>query len=242
RYVSPDLPRLLAIAVLSVVVLSYAAMTVRQNTLRQSSERLWENTVARYPNSSPGNVNLAVIYIGQGRYEAAQELCLNAVRALPYDYLAISNLALAQVMMGQYDNAIHNYRTALRLRPDLYKARFGMANAYWAKRDYAQAFQAYTSTLRTNPHLENSFYGGLILSRLGYAAWKLGKGPESDAYLARAARLTGTYPAVLQELAGVYTSMGNDVLALKAYQDLLKVTNDGRKQKELQERIQALRP
>lgn len=242
RFVSPDLPRLLAIVLLSVVVLSYAAMTIRQNTVWQSSERLWENTVARYPNSSPGNVNLAVIYIGQGRYEAAQELCLNAIMALPYDYLAISNLALAQMMMGQYDNAIHNYQAALKLRPDLYKARFGLANAYWAKQDYAKAYSSYTSTLKTNPALENSFYGGLLLARLGYAAWKLGKGPESDAYISRAAVVAERFPSVLNHLAGIYTSMGNVDKALKSYQDLLRVTKDDREITVLQGRITALRP
>ena len=242
RLVSPDLPRLLAVAVLSVVVLSYASMSIRQNTIWRSSERLWENTVAHYPDSSPGNVNLAVIYINQGRYQAAQELCLNAIMALPYDYLAISNLALAQMLMGQYDNAIQNYRMALKLKPDLMKARLGLANAYWSKGDLANASSIYASTLQTNPNLEKTSYGGLILARLGYAAWKAGKGPESQAYLTKAAMSVGRNPAVLSDLAEVYTSMGDTDMALKAYQDLLKITKDSKLKSVLKERIAALQP
>lgn len=242
RFVSPDLPRLLAVAALSVIVLSYASMTIRQNTIWRSSESLWENTVARYPNSSPGNVNLAVIYIGQGRYQAAQELCLNAFMALPYDYLAISNLALTQTLMGQYDNAIQNYQMALKLKPDLDKARLGLANAYWAKRDFAKAYSVYTSTLQANPGLGKNSYGGLILARLGYAAWKLGKNADSAAYLASAQKLAGTYPVVLNDLAEVYTSMGNIDMALKAYQDLLSVTKNSKLKSVLQKRIASLQP
>jgi len=242
QFVSPDLPRLLAVVVFSVIVLSYAAMTIRQNTIWMSSERLWENTVSRYPNSSPGNVNLAVIYIGQGRYEAAQELCLNAIMALPYDYLAISNLALAQMMMGQYDNAVHNYQTALKLKPDLVKTKLGLANAYWAKHDTAKAYSIYTSLLQTNPELVKTSYGGLVLARLGYAAWRLGKGSDSAAYLAKADKLAGKYPAVLNDLAEVYTSMGNIDMALKAYQDLLNITKDMKLKSILRNRIAALRP
>ena len=242
RFVSPDLPRLLAVAFLSVVVLVYASMSIRQNTIWRSSERLWENTVACYPDSSPGNVNLAVIYINQGKFQAAQELCLNAIMALPYDYLAISNLALAQMLMGQYDNAIQNYRMALKLKPDLTKARLGLANAYWSKGDLAEASSVYTSTLQTNPNLEKTSYGGLILARLGYAAWKAGKGPESKAYLTKAAMLVKRNPAVLNNLAEVYTSMGNSDMALKAYQDLLKITKDGKLKRVLKERIAALQP
>ena len=242
KFVSPDLPRLLAIAALGVIVLSYAAMTVRQNTIWRSSESLWENTVARYPNSSPGNVNLAVIYINQGRYQEAQDLCLNAIMALPYDYLAISNLALAQTLMGQYDNAIKNYQTALQLKPDLFKARLGLANAYWSNRDLAAAYSVYNSTLKANPHIEDSSFGGSITARLGYASWKLGKGPESAAYLTKAAMLAKRHPAILIDLAEIYTSMGKVDMALRSYQDLLNVTQDSQKKNVLRARIAALRP
>lgn len=240
RIVSPDLPRLLAAAVFSLIVLCYACLTIHQNTIWRSSESLWENTVARYPNSSPGNVNLAVIYIGQGKYQAAHDLCLNAVMALPYDYLAISNLALAQTLMGQYDNAIHNYQTALKLKPDLVKAKLGLANAYWAKRDIGKVYSLSISILHSNPELGTSPYGGLVLARLGYAAWKLGKDTDAAAYLARSRRLAGKNPAVLYDLAEIYTSMGNIDLALKAYQDLLNHTKDSTSQKTLKERIAAL--
>lgn len=239
-HVSPDFPRLLAIALLGITVVSYAAMTIRQNTLWRNSQLLWENTLARFPLSSPANVNLSVIYIGQGRYEAAQELCLNAIKALPYDYLAISNLALAQTMMGQYDNAIHNYQQALRLRPDLEKTRLGLGNAYWGKQDFQGIYHTYREILATFPTLP-PYFKTISTLRLGYAAWKLGKPDESASYLSQVNALAQQFPTSLKELAEVYTSMGNTGLALTSYQALLNHVQDPNVRAEINKRITVLR-
>lgn len=237
---SSDFPRLVAIALTGVVVLSYAGMTVRQNTVWRSSQLLWENTLARYPYSSPANVNLAVIYIGQGRYQDAQELCVNAIKALPYDYLAISNLALAQMLMGQYNHAIHNYQQALKLKPDLAKTRLGLANAYWEKQDSQGTYTTYTEILRTGAL--PAPYQALALVRIGHAAWKLGRPAEAASYLAQADTSTPQEPATLKELAETYTSMGNVPKAVNAYQALLTSTSDPALQAKIQARLRELTP
>jgi tetratricopeptide (TPR) repeat protein len=206
---SEDFPKLISIALFSVIVLAYAYMTIRQNDVWQNSQILWEHTVARYPNSSPANVNLSVIYISQGRFQAAQDLCINAIKELPYDYYAISNLALAQMLMGQYDNAIHNYQQALKLKPDLFKARLGLANAYWEKKDMANTYNTYSEIVRSFGAIIETSYGPTVFLRLGYAAWKLGKQEEAQAYLEKASAHAGRFPPALKELVEIYTSMRN---------------------------------
>jgi tetratricopeptide (TPR) repeat protein len=174
---SPDFPRAIAVALVSLVICFYGYMTWYQNNIWQNSQTLWEDTLAKYPRSSPANVNLAAIYLMQMRFSDVQELCLAAIRSKPYDYLAISNLALAQLMMDQYDNAINNYLQALKLKPDLEKARLGLAQAYWFSGRYEKAYILSMDLLSRGVIREGENYVA-YLYRAGYAAWKTGRKEE----------------------------------------------------------------
>ena len=208
---SPRFPMLIAAALIACLTGGYAAMTVRQNDIWQNSLTLWEDTLAKYPRSSPANVNLSVLYIRQGRYQEAADLCMRAIEYLPYDYLAISNLALAQMMMHQYDHAIHNYLQALRLKPGLTKAQLGLANAYWEKGDYEGAISVYAqlkdSLGNTRP------YGPHIALRLGLGLWKTGQPAQGKGYLDEALKLSRGNPTLLSQLAAAFTSMGDSQTA-----------------------------
>lgn len=204
---SPEFPKLLATALAAVVIFSYAYMTRWQNDVWQNSQTLWEDTLAKYPDSSPANVNLSVLYIKQGRAQEAQELCITAIKQVPYDYMAISNLALSQMLMGQFDNAIHNYQQALKLKPDLYKAKLGLANAYWQKKDYAHVYQMNAELLKSS-QFDLKTYGGILFYRSGYAAWKLQKLPEAHMCLRKAEELNINDPDLDTLLVRTYTSMG----------------------------------
>jgi Tfp pilus assembly protein PilF len=209
---SPEFPRLVSTALFLVFVLSYSSMSYRQNDIWQNSQRLWEDTLAKYPNSSPANVNLAAIYLSQQRFPEVQELCITAIKEKPYDYLAISNLALAQMMMGQYDHAINNYRQALKLKPDLVKARKGLAFAHWLAGDYENAYPVFSDLL------SRGLVGGegsisQYYHHLGFSAWKVGKDAEAREYLAAALRHARGEPRLLRDIAMAYTSMGEDSLA-----------------------------
>ncbi|MCD6569632.1 MAG: tetratricopeptide repeat protein [Deltaproteobacteria bacterium] len=216
RWLSKDFLRLVSVALLSIIILSYSAMTVRQNDIWQNSQTLWEDTLAKYPNSSPANVNLSVIYITQGKYKEAQDLCINAVKQVPYDYMAISNLALAQMMMGQYDNAIHNYGQALRLKSDLSKAKLGLANAYWKKGNFINVYRMYEDMV-TSHNIDKISYGNVIYYRLGYSAWKLDMREKALIYYKKAVSLGSRSPMLLKDLADSYTSMGKIPEALDCY-------------------------
>jgi tetratricopeptide (TPR) repeat protein len=229
---SPEFPLLISAALLFVIVTSYSYMTFRQNDIWKNSQTLWEDTLAKYPNSSPANVNLAAIYLTQMRFKNVQDLCLTAIKEKPYDYLAISNLALAQVMMGQYDNAIHNYQQALRLKPDLYKAKKGLALAYWHGKDYANAYALLSGLLAAGligggDDLVQYYY------RTGYAAWKIGKKDDAYAYLDKAMKYGDQSPRLLDDIALAYTSMGDLPKAKAALEELYPKLKDDDTKRQL---------
>jgi tetratricopeptide (TPR) repeat protein len=236
---SPEFPLLVSVALLGVIVLSYSFMTFRQNDIWQDSQTLWEDTLAKYPNSSPANVNLSAIYLAQQRFPEVQDLCITAIKAKPYDYLAISNLALAQMMMGQYGHAINNYQQALKLKPDLYKARKGLAHSYWLAGDYEHAYPAFADL----------FARGLVGGkdsvaqyhhRAGFAAWKVGKREEALKHLASAEKHARNNPYFLRDIASAYTTMGEMHRARAAFERLYPLVEDEEQRHQLDRILNAL--
>jgi tetratricopeptide (TPR) repeat protein len=223
--VSAEFPKLIAVALVSVVVLSYSYMTVRQNDIWQNSQVLWEDTLAKHPNSSPANVNLSAIYLGQGRFRDVQELCIAAIKAKPYDYLAISNLALAQLMMKQYEHSINNYQQALKLKADLPKAKMGLAMAYWGIGDYENASKLYLTMIRQG-YVRNTHQAAQYYYRLGYASWKLNREDDAYAYLNKALKMAVDRPLLMKDIGMVYTSMGDIPRAKRVFREVLPHLGD----------------
>lgn len=242
KKLSPNLPALAAFAIFAMIVSSYSYMTYRQTFIWRNSQTLWENTIARFPNSNSANVNLSVIYIGQGRYEAAQKLCVNAIRNLPYDYFAISNLALAQMLMGQYDNAIHNYKEALKLRPDMDRAKMGLANCFWQKGDWKTSCNIYLMLLNSGNDLKSYGHEGLVLSRLAFAANKMGNKAESNRLLEMGYASSRGRPEFLVSIAEIATSLGRKDIAANAYNSLLPMLKKPEARARIKSRLDSLNP
>jgi protein O-mannosyl-transferase len=232
KYFSQDFSMAVSIVLFCSITLVYSYITFRQNDVWQNSQTLWENTVARYPSSSPGNVNLAAIYIRQGRYEEVQKLCIAAIKAVPYDYLAINNLALAQMMMKQYASAINNYKQALTLKPDMTEATLGLAYTYFLSGDYQNAYDMYSLIYRKNL-LGSPPYAATVPYKLGYSAWKLGRIEEARKYLAMAEASARTNKYFLNDLAGVYTSMRDMPKAYELYSALYPIMDEGQEKTKL---------
>jgi len=227
--ISSKVSRPLAIAFLSIIVISYGAITIRQNDIWQDSQTLWENTIARYPDSTPANANLSWIYMKQGRYKEAAKLCINAIKKGPYDYVAINNLALVQMRMGQHDNAIQNFKLALKLKPDYFKAKLGLVNAYWEKKDFANVYTMYPDMLNTH----NVEHRALGYYRIGYAAWKLNKKDEATQYMGKACALCPNNPVGLNAIGQAYREMGETAMAIKTYKRLLSIVKNEKLKEEI---------
>jgi protein O-mannosyl-transferase len=242
KKLSPNTPALAAFAIFAMIVSAYSYMTCRQTFIWRNSQTLWENTVARFPNSNSADVNLSVIYIGQGRYEAAQQLCVNAIRNLPYDYLAISNLALAQMLMGQYDNAIHNYKEALKLNPDMDRAEMGLANCFWQKGDWKTSCNIYLALLESGYDLKSTGHEGLVLARLSYASNKLGNKAQSDRLLEMGYASSKGHPEFLVQIAEIATSLGRKDVAADAYNSVLPMIKNPGYRAKIKSRLENLNP
>jgi tetratricopeptide (TPR) repeat protein len=238
RRLSPNLPMLAAAAAVVLIASAYSMMSFKQTFVWRDSKSLWENTISRFSNSNPANVNLSVVYISEGKLEEAQKLCVNAIKEMPYDYYAISNLALAQMLMRQYDNAIHNYYAVLALKPDMEKPKLGIANCYWEKGDWKSTYYAYLEVIKSGFTLEDTAYAGLTYSRMAFCAYKIGKRAESEIFINKAATIADRHPESLTTLIDVATTMGRRDIAMKSYRHLYSVLTDPSSRQIVRERME----
>jgi len=237
---SAGFTKLIAGILLFFLLLIYGLLTITQNMVWLNSQFLWENTLKVAPTSSSANVNLAVIYIEQGRYKEAEDLCITAFKRLPYDYLAISNLALAQLLQGQYDNALNNYEQALKLKPDLIKARLGRERAAWLKGDYGLAYRLERELIEAYG-AAGADQAPVVWHHRGVSALKLGREAEALAALRQADRLAEANPQVWIDLGETYTSLGMKPEAAAAYGKTLARLNPGTFKQGIEKRIAALK-
>jgi tetratricopeptide (TPR) repeat protein len=213
KLVTPAFPKLLSYGLAGILITGYSALTLRQNDVWQNAQTLWEHTIALYPNSFPGNINLSILYINQKRYSEAERLCLNVLKDLPSEnlagiqYLPLTNLATAQVGLGEYDHAIHNYQEILRLEPGMPQANLGIAHCYWQKKDYSHAYEHYQFILNHISSISPRTTAE-ILYRAGYSAWRLDHRIEALRLLDKACSIAEKNPALSQSLADVYAHMG----------------------------------
>lgn len=211
--ITPAFPKLLAYALSGLIIAGYAALTVRQNDVWQNAQTLWEHTVAFYPNSFPGNVNLSIVYINQKRCREAEQLCANALVNLPYgnlagvSFLPLTNLAMAQMCQGKYADAARNYQAVLKMAPTMPQANLGVAHCYWEQKAYPEAYRQYRFILARIP-IAQARVRAEILYRAGFSAWRLGREDEALDLLDRACSSGGGTAAMRRALADVYARMG----------------------------------
>ena len=129
--VSYALGRRRAFVVLGLVAVGLGALTVRRNHDYRSELSIWEDTVARCPQTSRGHYSLGKVLAQMpGRLPEAIAHCEEALRLKPVYAEAHNNLANALAQMpGRLPDAIAQCEEALRLKPAYAEAHNNLANA-----------------------------------------------------------------------------------------------------------------
>jgi tetratricopeptide (TPR) repeat protein/multisubunit Na+/H+ antiporter MnhC subunit len=150
-----------ALVALGVIVVGLGALTARRNHDYRSEVSIWENTVARQPQSSRGHSILGVALAGiPDRIPEAIAHCEEALRLKP-DYVEAHN-GLAIVLTGipgRLPDAIVHFEEALRLNPNMAEVHnnLGAALAKVPGRS-REAIPCYEKALRLNPDYAEAHY------------------------------------------------------------------------------------
>lgn len=158
--------RLSGLVVLAVVA-ALAALTARRNRDYRSELALWQDTVAKRPDSVRAHYTLGTVLFSLGRQEEAIEQYRVALRLRPDSPEAHNDLGNALVRMGRAEEAVTHYEAALAVAPSA-EAFNNLGNALMRLGRVAEARERYGQALQRRPDFADAHNNlGNVLAQAG---------------------------------------------------------------------------
>jgi tetratricopeptide (TPR) repeat protein len=160
--------RVVPIAVLAGLCAAAVWADAVRTRVWRTGESVWEDSLAKYPNSTLGHNARAMWLTDAGRLEEARielerSLAVDSSRARTHSLLGI-----VHALMGRYDRAIAEFELALIIAPTDPSARTNLGRAYEHMGRTDQALAAYERVLQAYPkHAPALGRSGVLLERAG---------------------------------------------------------------------------
>ena len=147
-----------------------------------------------HPLSSEARNGLGVLYIHQGKYDAALEVLQLAVDDLfnRQAHTAWGNIGLAHIQNKRYDSAIEALQRSVKLQPAFCVGHYRLGEAYAGQGNSQEAERALTRALEAHPRCD-AFQDAWHLR--GEARMKLGRREDARADFERCVELQKSTPA-----------------------------------------------
>ncbi|MFZ5862560.1 MAG: tetratricopeptide repeat protein [Nitrospirota bacterium] len=162
-----------AAGIAAAVTLAVAAVWVdiARTAVWRDGEQVWNDSLAKYPNSALGHNARAIWLAETGDLEAARSALERSLAVDPSRVRTHSLLGALYGRMGRYDRALAEFTIALRLAPSDSHARMNLGKAYEAVGRSDQALDVYGQLVRDYPrHAPALGRSAVILERAGRLA------------------------------------------------------------------------
>jgi protein O-mannosyl-transferase len=153
-----------AAAACCLLLVALATLTWRQTCAFKDSLTLWNDNVAKEPNSSLPHYNLGISSAHDGHLDEAIAHFRKAVEVKPDYTEAYVNLGVALAGLGKFDEAITYYRKALQIKPDYYQVYYDVGLALAGLEKFDEAIAAYRKALEINPDYVEAHYNLGVMS------------------------------------------------------------------------------
>ncbi len=134
-----------------IVLLLLASLTFGRNTVWGSKTALWQDAAAKSPAKARVHYNLGVVLQEQGRYQAAIESYLKAVRLNPEYGIAYTNLGSTYLRAGMREEGLSAFRKASQLAGKNELAHFNLGVTYLDEALSEEAEAEFKTALQINP-------------------------------------------------------------------------------------------
>lgn len=135
--------RSVAMTLMAAVVVASVLTDMARTAVWVDADRVWANTLDRYPSSVLARNHQALRWLEQGDVARARQ-AFEASVALAPDFPVTHNyLGVAYARQGDIDRAIQEFTTAVRLSPLFVNARLNLGNAYERTGQWDLALAAY---------------------------------------------------------------------------------------------------
>jgi len=164
-------PELLSKILFGAALAACLGLTYLRNGDYAMEERLWFDTVEKFPNNPRAHNNLAIVYAERRDFDAAMAHFERALELKPLYPDGLYNHGNALARMGKLDDAIAQFRLALRLRPNMATAHSNLGVALANSGSLAEALTHHEEAVRRLPNSARArFNRGETLLKMGARA------------------------------------------------------------------------
>jgi tetratricopeptide (TPR) repeat protein len=187
------LAELLAKALSAGAALACVGLTLLRNSDYATEQRIWLDTVEKFPSNPRAHNNLAILYAEHKQYDAAIKHFERALELKPLYPDGLYNYGNALARMGKLQDAIRQFRLALQLRPHMPMAHANLGVALSNSGSFAEALQHHEEAVRLMPNSARAHFNR------GETLAKMGMREEARKSFQRAASLATAVESLLAE-------------------------------------------
>jgi Flp pilus assembly protein TadD len=180
-----------------------AAATHARNILWKDKISLWEDVVAKSPNSPRGYNNLGIAYNEKGMIEKAIAMYEQCIKLNPYQKDVRINLAVAYAMSKRFEKAIEEFTKAIAITPRHSILYANLALAYAQIDRFDKAAEAYAKSVELDPYNSSAYHG------LGTAYMRLGRVEDALHAYTKYVSLSPRDPEAYRNRALAYAEKGD---------------------------------
>ena len=195
-------------------------LTIRRNQDYRSEQTIWNDTLAKCPDSVRANYNLGNILLNAGKVQEAIDQYEHTLRLRPDCYQVHDNLGLALFKVGRVPEAIAHFEEALQVFPDDTKVHYNLARALAQEGQLQGAIGHYEQALRGNPDFVEAHVN------LGIALSQIGSNQEALVQFTEALRLRPDSPEVHNSLGLALLQAGKLSEAVEHFGQALRIKPD----------------
>ena len=188
------------------------ARTVQRNHDYRTALAIWEDTVAKWPDSARARTNLAVMLSNAGRDAESIPHHEAAIRLDPTYAVARYNYGLTLLRLNRPEGAIARFAEALRLKPDYAEAHNNWGGALLHLNRPDEAWAHFETAVKLNPDEPRA------LCNLGAMLRRAGRNDEARASFENALRSDPDQPDAHMNLGAVLAQAGRIDEAIRHFE------------------------
>ena len=209
-----------AVALLAVALVAAGVATGVRNADYASAERLWRDTVRKWPTNARAHNNLASILLARSEAAAGMAELEEALRLDPRYTDALLNLSRAELAAGRVEQALVRAEAAQRGAIDSAAGWGVVGSVQLSAGRLAAAKTAWTEALRRRPDWAEAHFS------LGQIGQRSGDPAAAATAFGEAVRLKPEWGAAHQERAGALNDLGRTVEALPHAREAVRLLPD----------------
>ncbi|HEY4258087.1 MAG TPA: tetratricopeptide repeat protein [Candidatus Udaeobacter sp.] len=206
-----------SVPIFVAIAIVFGALTARRNIDYRSAISIWQDNIAKRPDSPRPYGELASALSNAGRVPEALAAYETAVRLLPNYPKVRHNYAVALAAAGRLDEAVAQFELALAQLPTLADARYELGNVRHEQGRNAEALACYEEATRLRPDF------ALAHNNAANILANFGRTEEALAHYAAAAHADPNLPDAQYNWANTLAQIGRFADAVPHYEAALQL-------------------